>query len=113
MRVNDNIVYNEMGNLIRSDIVINLIVYFQNTLKLDFNLKLSKMSQKEIFDANEIFKTNIHFFKQIFTSEADNTKEHIFSLIGGIVDKLKSFKNSVLRIFILLYLLFFNKLLFV
>jgi hypothetical protein len=71
MRVNDKIVYNKMGNLIHSDMVINLVVYFQNTLKLDFNLELSKVSQKAIFDAKEILKKNIFFFKKNFTSEAD------------------------------------------
>jgi len=65
MRVNDKIVYNKMGNLIRSDMVINLIVYFQNTLKLDSNLKLSKVSKKAIFDAKEILKKNISFFKKV------------------------------------------------
>jgi len=65
MRVNDKIVYNKMGNLIRSDMVINLIVYFQNTLKLDSNRELSKVSRKAIFDVKEILKKNISFFKKV------------------------------------------------
>ncbi len=97
MRVNDKIVYNEMGNLIRSDTVINLIVYFQNTLKLGSNLELLKVSQKAIFDAKEILKKNIYFFKMSFISEADNTMENIFSLIRGIVDKVQSFKINCCR----------------
>jgi hypothetical protein len=46
MLVNDKLVYNEIGHLIRSDMSSIWLYAFQNTLKLGPNHELSKMSQK-------------------------------------------------------------------
>jgi hypothetical protein len=69
-------------------------VCFQNILELESNLELSRASNKAISYAKEIFKKNIGFLKKGFTPETDNTMEQIFSLIGDIVDKARSFKTD-------------------
>ena len=91
---NDELVYNEICQLIQSDTAINSVVCFQNILNLASNLELSKASQKAISYAKEIFMKNINFLKKGFTPETDNTMEQIFSLIGDVVDKARSFKTD-------------------
>jgi len=91
---NDKLVYNEICKLIQSDTVINSIVYLQKILELESHLELSKASHKAISYAKEIFEKNISFLKKGFTPETDNTMEQIFSLIGDIVDKARSFKTD-------------------
>ena len=91
---NDKLVCNEICQLIHSDTVINSVVCFQNILKLESNLELSKASHKAISYAKEIFEKNISFLKKGFTPETDNTMEQIFSLIGDVVDKARSFKTD-------------------
>ena len=91
---NDKVVYNEICQLIQSDTVINSIVYLQKILELESYLELSKASYKAISYAKEIFEKNISFLKKGFTPETDNTMEQIFSLIGDIVDKARSFKTD-------------------
>ena len=106
----DRLVYNEICDLIRSDTVINLVVCYQNILELDSNLELSKASHKAISYAKEIFKKNISFLKKGFTPETDNTMEQIFSLIGDVVDKARSFKtDSGLTNFCYNLFTYFNK----
>ena len=107
---NDKLVYNEICQLIQSDTVINSVVCFQNILNLASNLELSKTSQKVISYAKEIFMKNINFLKKGFTPETDNTMEQIFSLIGDIVDKTRSFKtDSGLTNFCYNLFAYFNK----
>jgi hypothetical protein len=91
---NDKLVYNEICQLIQSDTIIYSVVCFQNILKLESNLELSKASHKAISYAKEIFVKNIGFLKKGFTPETDNTMEQIFSLIGDIIDKARSFKTD-------------------
>jgi hypothetical protein len=91
---NDKLVYNEICQLIKSDTVIYSVVCFQNILELESNLELSRASHKAISYAKEIFEKNISFLKKGFTPETDNTMEQIFSLIGDIVDKARSFKTD-------------------
>jgi hypothetical protein len=91
---NDRTVYNEIGQLIHSDTVISAVACIQKIRELDSNLKLSKASHKAISYAEEIFKKNVSFLKKGFTPETDNTMEQIFSLIGDIVDKARSFKTD-------------------
>jgi hypothetical protein len=91
---NDKLVYNEICQLIQSDTIIYSVVCFQNILELESNLELSKASHKAISYAKEIFIKNIGFLKKGFTPETDNTMEQIFSLIGDIVDKARSFKTD-------------------
>ena len=106
----DRLVYNEICDLIRYDMIINLVVCYQNILELDSNLELSKASHKAISYAKEIFKKNISFLKKGFTPETDNTMEHIFSLIGDVVDKARSFKtDSGLTNFCYNLFTYFNK----
>ena len=64
---NDKLVCNEICQLIHSDTVINSVVCFQNILKLESNLELSKASHKAISYAKEIFEKNISFLKKGFT----------------------------------------------
>ncbi len=107
---NDKLVYNEICQLIQSDTVINSVVCFQNILNLASNLELSKASQKAISYAKEIFMKSINFLKKGFTPETDNTMEQIFSLIGDIVDKTRSFKtDSGLTNFCYNLFAYFNK----
>ena len=107
---NDELVYNEICQLIQSDTVINSVVCFQNIQELDSNLELSKASHKAISYAKEIFKKNISFLKKGFSPETDNTMEQIFSLIGDIVDKARSFKtDSGLTNFCYNLFTYFNK----
>ena len=107
---NDELVYNEICQLIRSDTVISAVVCFQKIRELDSNLELSKASHKAISYAKEIFKKNISFLKKGFTPETDNTMEQIFSLIGDIVDKARSFKtDSGLTNFCYNLFTYFNK----
>jgi hypothetical protein len=91
---NDKLVYNKICQLIQSDTIIYSVVHFQNILELESNLELSKASHKAISYAKEIFEKNITFLKKGFTPETDNTMEQIFSLIGDIVDKARSFKTD-------------------
>jgi hypothetical protein len=91
---NDKLVYNEVCQLIKSDTVIYSVVCFKNILELESNLELSKASHKAISYAKEIFKKNISFLKKGFTPETDNTMEQIFSLIGDVVEKARSFKTD-------------------
>jgi len=91
---NDKLVYKEICKLIKSDTVIYSVVCLQNILELESNLELSKASQKAISYAKEIFEKNIGFLKKGFTPETDNTMEQIFSLIGDVVDKARSFKTD-------------------
>ena len=91
---NDKLVYNEICQLIQSDTIIYSVVCFQNIHELESNLELSKASLKAISYAKEIFVKNIGFLKKGFTPETDNTMEQIFSLIGDIVDKARSFKTD-------------------
>jgi hypothetical protein len=91
---NDKLVYNEICQLILSDTIIYSVVCFQNILELESNLELSKASHKAISYAKEIFEKNIAFLKKGFTPETDNTMEQIFSLIGDVVDKARSFKTD-------------------
>jgi len=91
---NDKLVYNEICQLIQSDTIIYSVVHFQNILELESNLELSKASHKAISYAKEIFEKNIAFLKKGFTPETDNTMEQIFSLIGDVVDKARSFKTD-------------------
>ena len=106
----DKLVYNEICRLICSDTVISLVVCYQNILKLDSNLDLSKASHKTISYAKEIFKKNMSFLKKGFIPETDNTMEQIFSLIGDIVDKARSFKtDSGLTNFCYNLFTYFNK----
>ena len=72
---------------IRSDTLINLVVYYQNILELASNLELSKAPHKVISYAKKIFKKKISFLKKSFAHETDNTMEQIFYLIGDFVDK--------------------------
>jgi hypothetical protein len=107
---NDKLVYNEICQLISSDTVISAVVCFQKIRELDSNLELSKASHKAISYAKEIFKKNISFLKKGFTPETDNTMEQIFSLIGDIVDKARSFKtDSGLTNFCYNLFTYFNK----
>ena len=53
---NDKFVYNEICHLIRSDTVISVAVCFQNILKLESNLELSKVSHKAISYARKKIK---------------------------------------------------------
>jgi hypothetical protein len=107
---NDELVYNEICQLIRSDTVISAVVCFQKIRELDSNLELSKVSHKAISYAKEIFKKNISFLKKGFTPETDNKIEQIFSLIGDIVDKARSFKtDSGLTNFCYNLFTYFNK----
>ncbi|WP_292388476.1 hypothetical protein [Methanosarcina sp. UBA5] len=107
---NDELVYNEICQLTRSDIVISAVVCFQKILKLDYVLELSKASHKTISYAKEIFKKNVSFLKKGFTPETDNTMEQIFSLVGDIVDKARSFKtDSGLTNFCYNLFAYFNK----
>jgi hypothetical protein len=77
---------------------------------LESNLELSKASHKAISYAKEIFEKNISFLKKGFTPETDNTMEQIFSLIGDIVDKARSFKtDSGLTNFCYNLFVYFNK----
>ena len=92
--MNDKLVYNEIGQLIQSDTVINSVVCFQNILNMASNLELSKASHKAISYAKEIFDEECKLLKKGFTPETDNTMEQIFSLIGDIVDKARSFKTD-------------------
>jgi hypothetical protein len=91
---NDKLVYNEICQLIQSDTIIYSVVCFQNILELESNLELSKASHKAISYAKEIFIKNIGFLKKGFTPETDNTMEQIFSLIGDVIDKARSFKTD-------------------
>ena len=91
---NDKLVYNEICQLIQSDTIIYSVVCFQNIHELESNLELSKASHKAISYAKEIFVKNIGFLKKGFTPETDNTMEQIFSLIGDVVDKARSFKTD-------------------
>ena len=91
---NDKLVYKEICKLIKSDTVIYSVVCFKNILGLESNLELSKASHKAISYAKEIFEKNIGFLKKGFTPETDNTMEQIFSLIGDVVDKARSFKTD-------------------
>ncbi len=91
---NDKLVYSEICKLIKSDTIIYSVVCFQNILELKSNLELSKASNKAISYAKEIFEKNISFLKKGFTPETDNTMEQIFSLIGDVVDKARSFKTD-------------------
>ena len=91
---NDKLVYNEICQLILSDTIIYSVVCFQNIRELESNLELSKASHKAISYAKEIFEKNIAFLKKGFTPETDNTMEQIFSLIGDVVDKARSFKTD-------------------
>ena len=107
---NDELVYNEICQLIRSDTVISAVVCFQKIRELDSNLELSKASHKAISYAKEIFTKNVSFLKKGFTPETDNTMEQIFSLIGDIVDKARSFKtDSGLTNFCYNLFTYFNK----
>jgi hypothetical protein len=107
---NDELVYNEICQLIRSDTVISAVVCFQKIREFDSNLELSKASHKAISYAEEIFKKNVSFLKKGFTPETDNTMEQIFSLIGDIVDKARSFKtDSGLTNFCYNLFTYFNK----
>jgi len=107
---NDKLVCNEICQLIHSDTVVNSVVCFQNILKLESNLELSKASHKAISYAKEIFEKNISFLKKGFTPETDNTMEQIFSLIGDVVDKARSFKtDSGLTNFCYNLFVYFNK----
>jgi hypothetical protein len=90
----DKLVYNEICKLIQSDTIIYSVVCFQNILELESNLELSKASHKAISYAKEIFVKNIGFLKKGFTPETDNTMEQIFSLIGDVIDKARSFKTD-------------------
>jgi hypothetical protein len=91
---NDRVVSNEICQLIRSDTVISAVACIQKIRELESNLELSKASHKAISYAEEIFKKNVSFLKKGFTPETDNTMEQIFSLIGDIVDKARSFKTG-------------------
>jgi hypothetical protein len=91
---NDKLVYSEICKLIQSDTVISSVVCFKNILEFECNLELSKASHKAISYAKEIFERNVGFLKKGFTPETDNTMEQIFSLIGDIVDKARSFKTD-------------------
>jgi hypothetical protein len=107
---NDELVYDEICQLIRSDTVISAVVCFKKIRELESNLELSKASHKAIFYAKEIFEKNISFLKKGFTPETDNTMEQIFSLIGDIVDKARSFKtDSGLTNFCYNLFFYFNK----
>ena len=107
---NDELVYNEICQLIRSDTVISAVVCFQKIQELDSGLELSKASHKAISYAKEIFTKNVSFLKKGFTPETDNTMEQIFSLIGDIVDKARSFKtDSGLTNFCYNLFTYFNK----
>ena len=106
----DRLVYNEICDLIHSDTVINLVVCYQNILELDSNCELSKAFYKASSYAKEIFKKNISFLKKGFTPETDNTMEQISSLIGDVVDKVRSFKtDSGLTNFCYNLFIYFNK----
>ena len=61
---NDELVYNEICQLIRSDTVISAVVCFQKIQELDSGLELSKASHKAISYAKEIFKKNVSFLKK-------------------------------------------------
>src|SRR5674476_1411635 len=90
--------------------VAHSFLCFQNILKLESNLELSKASHKAISYAKEIFEKNISFLKKGFTPETDNTMEQIFSLIGDVVDKARSFKtDSGLTNFCYNLFVYFNK----
>jgi transposase-like protein len=91
---NDKLVYSEICQLIKSDTVISSIVCFQNILELESSLKLTKASHKAISYAKEVFEKNISYLKKGFTPETDNTMEQIFSLIGDVVEKARSFKTD-------------------
>jgi hypothetical protein len=107
---NDKVVSNEIGQLIRSDTVISAVVCIQKIREFDSNLELSKASHKAISYAEEIFMKNVSFLKKGFTPETDNTMEQIFSLIGDIVDKARSFKtDSGLTNFCYNLFTYFNK----
>ena len=107
---NDELVYNEICQLIRSDTVISAVVCFQKIQELDSGLELSKASHKAISYAKEIFTKNVSFLKKGFTPETDNTMEQIFSLIGDVVDKARSFKtDSGLTNFCYNLFTYFNK----
>ena len=92
--VNDEFVNYEICQLIRSDTVISAVIHFQNILKLESNLRLSEASHKAISYAKEIFTKNVNLLKKGITPETDNTMEQIFSLIGDVVDKARSFKTE-------------------
>ncbi|MDR7665812.1 transposase [Methanosarcina sp. Z-7115] len=107
---NDELVYNEICQLIRSDTVVSAVVCFQKIRELDYNLELSEASRKAISYAEEIFKKNVSFLKKGFTPETDNTMEQVFSLISDIVDKARSFKtDSGLTNFCYNLFTYFNK----
>lgn len=80
--VSDKFVNYELGQLIRSDTVISAVIYFQNILKLESNLRLSEASHNAISYAKEIFTKNVNLLEKGITPETDNTIEQIFSLIG-------------------------------
>ena len=78
---NDELVYNEICQLIRSDMILSAVVCFQKIRELNSNLELPKASHKAISYAKEIFKKNVSFLKKGFTPETDNTMEQIFSFM--------------------------------
>ncbi|AKB22069.1 hypothetical protein [Methanosarcina sp. WH1] len=107
---NDMVVYNEICQLIHSDMVISAVVYVQEIREFDSNLEFSEASHKAISYVEKIFKKNVSFLKKVFTPEMDNTMEQIFSLIYDIADKARSFKtDSVLTNFCYNLFTYFNK----
>ena len=106
---NDELVYNEICQLIRSDTVVSAVVCFQKIQELDSGLELSKASHKAISYAKEIFTKNVSFLKKGFIPR-QIYMERYSSLIGDVVDKARSFKtDSGLTNFCYNLFTYFNK----
>jgi transposase-like protein len=94
MPIEDEIVYNGIIQLIKSNTVDEVDACYQNMLNSESYLELSKASHKAISYTKDIYQRNINHLMKGFTPVTNNTMEQTFSLIRDIIENVRSFKTK-------------------
>ena len=91
---NDLKLYKLAQKLILAETAIHSSISYQGIVKLASSTGLSRVSQKVIAYAEEIYRKNLKLLEKGFTPETNNAMEQLFSLINNFVDQARSFKAT-------------------
>jgi len=81
-------------DLIRSESVVHLSIYYKKIMEMSSDGIISKASKKVIKYVKDIYSTNRKLLEAGFTPETNNVMEQSFSMIDAFVYQARSFKTK-------------------
>ena len=90
----DRQIYKIARDLISSESVIHLSIYYKKIMDMSLDGIISKASKKMINYVKKIYSTNRKLLEAGFTPETNNVMEQLFAMIDTFVYQARSFKTK-------------------